>query len=79
MHENRAVPTTVFTALTLLLAPPVQGIRRKRRCRELNETKITPDYRHDAHNLYTQFDTYRGRRIQALYEVSNESSSRRIQ
>jgi hypothetical protein len=43
----------------------------KRRCRELNETKITPDYRHDANYLYAQFDTYRGCRIRALYKVSN--------
>jgi hypothetical protein len=43
----------------------------KRRCRELKETKVTPDYRRDAHNLYAQFDTYRGCKIEALYEVSN--------
>ena len=42
-----------------------------RRCRELNETQVKPDYRYDANNLYAKFDTYRGCRLQALYEVSN--------
>jgi hypothetical protein len=42
-----------------------------RRCRELNETKITPDYRYDANNLYARLDTYRGCRLRALYKVSN--------
>ena len=42
-----------------------------RRCRELNETEVKPDYRHDASSLYAKFDTYRGCRLQALYEVSN--------
>lgn len=43
----------------------------KRRCRELNETRVTPDYRHDANNLYAQLDTYRGCRMRALYRLSN--------
>jgi hypothetical protein len=42
----------------------------KRRCRELNELEITPDYRHDANNLYARLDTYRGCRLRALYKVS---------
>jgi len=42
----------------------------QRRCHELNEIKVTPDFRHEARNLHARFDTYRGCRIRNLYEVT---------
>ena len=43
----------------------------QRRCRELNETEVKPDYRYEARILRARFDTYRGCNIRTLYEVTN--------
>ena len=42
----------------------------RQRCRELNELKVTPDIRNDLNILRARFDTYRGCRIQSLYEIT---------
>ena len=42
-----------------------------RRCRELDDVEVTPDYRHDAHTIRARFDTYRGCRISHLYDVTD--------
>jgi len=42
----------------------------RQRCRELNEREPTPDLRHDLKVLRARFDTYRGCRIQYLYEIT---------
>lgn len=42
----------------------------QRRCRELNEREVTPDYRYDARILHARYDTYRGCKIRSLYEVT---------
>jgi hypothetical protein len=42
-----------------------------RRCRELNDPDVTPDFRQDPNRLYAKFDTYRGCRMRALYEVTS--------
>ena len=42
----------------------------RQRCRELDETEVTPDLRHDLNTLRARFDTYRGCRIQYLYEIT---------
>jgi len=39
-------------------------------CRELDDHRmVTPDIRHERHTLRARFDTFRGCRIQALYEI----------
>lgn len=42
----------------------------RQRCRELNELSVTPDIRHDLNTVRARFDTYRGCRIQTLYEIT---------
>lgn len=42
----------------------------RRRCRELDEREVMPDLRHDLKVLRARFDTYRGCRIQYLYEIT---------
>ncbi len=42
----------------------------RQRCRELVEREVTPDLRHDLNILRARFDTYRGCRIQHLYEIT---------
>jgi hypothetical protein len=42
----------------------------RQRCRELDELDVTPDIRHDLNTVRARFDTYRGCRIQALYEIT---------
>jgi hypothetical protein len=42
----------------------------KRRCRELNASEVTPDYRYEARKLHARSDTYRGCRIHSLYEIT---------
>jgi len=42
----------------------------RQRCRELDELDVTPDIRHDLNILRARFDTYRGCRIQSLYEIT---------
>ena len=42
----------------------------KRRCRELNDSEVTPDYRYEARKLHAGSDTYRGCRIHSLYEIT---------
>lgn len=42
----------------------------RQRCRELDEREVTPDLRHDLNILRARFDTYRGCRIQSLYEIT---------
>ena len=42
----------------------------RQRCRELEELKVTPDIRNDLNILRARFDTYRGCRIQSLYEIT---------
>ena len=41
----------------------------KRRCRELNDHMVTADVRHDKNVLRARFDSIRGCRIEALYEI----------
>jgi hypothetical protein len=43
----------------------------QRRCHELNETQVTPDFRYEARKLYARYDTYRGCRIATLYEITS--------
>lgn len=40
-----------------------------RRCRELDELPVTPDYRVDANVLRARFDTIRGCRIGKIYAI----------
>ena len=40
-----------------------------RRCHELYEWDITPDFRHEANVLRARYDTIRGCRIDRIYEV----------
>ena len=40
-----------------------------RDCRELDDFRVTPDYRHDANLLRARFDTIRGCRIGKIYAV----------
>ena len=42
----------------------------RQRCRERDEQAVTPDIRHDLNILRARFDTYRGCRIQTLYEIT---------
>ena len=42
----------------------------KRRCRELRESKVTPDIRHESNRLRARFDTYRGCQIDKMYEIN---------
>lgn len=41
-----------------------------RRCHELRDTQVTPDYRTDLRTLRARFDTFRGCRIDRLFEIS---------
>ena len=41
-----------------------------RRCRELNEAHVTPDFRHEHNTIRARFDTYRGCRIESIYKVN---------
>ena len=51
----------------------------RRRCRELNEPEVTPDIRHDLKVLRARFDTYRGCRIQSLYEITKGQAAELIE
>ncbi len=42
----------------------------RQRCRELDEIEVMPDLRYDLKTLRARFDTYRGCRIQYLYEIT---------
>ena len=42
----------------------------RQRCRELDEREVRPDLRHDLNILRARFDTYRGCRIEHLYEIA---------
>lgn len=42
----------------------------RQRCRELDDLVVTPDIRHDLNVVRARFDTYRGCRIQSLYEIT---------
>lgn len=42
----------------------------RRKCRALDEREVTPDLRHDLNTLRARFDTFRGCRIQHLYEIA---------
>jgi len=42
----------------------------RQRCRELDEREVRPDIRYDLKVLRARFDTYRGCRIQYLYEIT---------
>ena len=42
----------------------------RQRCRQLDELYVTPDMRDDLNIVRARFDTYRGCRIQSLYELS---------
>ena len=42
------------------------------RCMELRDnTRITPDIRHEANIIYAKFDTIRGCRIKKIYEIND--------
>lgn len=41
-----------------------------RRCRELNERDVTPDIRRERNTLRAKTDSFRGCRIDSIYEVS---------
>jgi hypothetical protein len=42
------------------------------RCMELRDnTRITPDVRHDANVIYAKFDTIRGCRIKKIYQIND--------
>lgn len=43
----------------------------RQRCRELEELAVRPDLRHDLNILRARFDTYRGCRIESLYEITD--------
>ncbi len=40
-----------------------------RDCRELDELRVTPDYRYDANTLRARFDTIRGCHIGKIYAI----------
>ena len=42
----------------------------RRPCRELYDVDVTPDIRFDGNTVRARFDTIRGCRIEALYEIS---------
>jgi hypothetical protein len=42
----------------------------RHKCRQLEETEVTPDIRHDMKVIRARFDSYRGCRIQALFGLS---------
>jgi uncharacterized lipoprotein YajG len=42
----------------------------RQRCQELDRTEVRPDIRHDLNVLRARFDTFRGCRIQHLYEIT---------
>ena len=42
----------------------------RRPCRELYDVDVTPDIRFDGNTVRARFDTIRGCRIDALYEIS---------
>jgi len=42
----------------------------RQRCRELHDLDVTPDIRHDMNTVRARFDTYRGCRIEAFYEIT---------
>ncbi len=51
----------------------------RQRCRELDEREVTPDLRHDLKTLRARFDTYRGCRIQYLYEITEGQATELLQ
>lgn len=42
----------------------------RQRCREIGDHDIKPDIRHDPRVIRARFDTYRGCRIDTLYELN---------
>ena len=49
-------------------------------CRELDDhRRVTPDIRHERHTLRARFDTFRGCRIQALYEIEEGQAQELIE
>lgn len=51
----------------------------RRSCRELFDHDVTPDIRHDGNTIRARFDTVRGCRIEALYEVSEGQAEELLQ
>ena len=51
----------------------------RRPCRELYDEEITPDVRYDGNTIRARFDTIRGCRIEALYEISAGQAEELIQ
>lgn len=49
-----------------------------RRCHELSDTEVTPDYRSDLRKIRARFDTFRGCRIDKLYKLS-EGQAKELQ
>ena len=43
----------------------------RRRCRELNDTDVTPDLRYDLNTIHADSDTFRGCKIDSIYELSD--------
>lgn len=50
-----------------------------RRCPELSPENLQPDYRQDPNRIRARFDTYRGCRIDRLYELSEGQEIELIQ
>jgi len=42
----------------------------ERKCYELNEVDVKPDFRYESRSLRARFDTYRGCKIRNIYEVT---------
>ncbi len=42
----------------------------RRRCHEYRETDVTPDVRYDRSTIRARFDTYRGCRIDRIFELT---------
>ncbi len=51
----------------------------RRACRELKETHVTPDIRHDRNTIRARFDTIRGCRIESLYALDDGQAEELIQ
>ena len=51
----------------------------RRACKELKETHVTPDIRHDRNTIRARFDTIRGCRIESLHALDVGQAEELIQ
>ena len=72
IRSRKTLHRTTITERYIILSDKSESylVTFRRRCRELSDSHVTPDFRQDQHTIRARFDTYRGCRIESIYEVN---------